>query len=71
MKNKDNRELVKGLAMLSQIGITFVVCMGIGVFLGRFLDNWLGTAPWLLFVFSLLGIAAAFKAVYDISKSMK
>ena len=71
MSNKDNRAFVRGLAMLSQIGLTFVVCMGIGVFLGRVLDDWLGTSPWLFFVFSLLGIAAAFKAVYDIANSMK
>jgi len=71
MGNKDNKELIKGLAMLSQMGITVVVCILIGVLLGRFLDGLLGTEPWLLFVFSLLGIAAAFKAVYDISKSIK
>ena len=66
MKNKDNKELAKGLAMLSQIGITVVVCIAIGVIAGRFLDDWLGTSPWLLLVFLLLGIGAAFKAVYDL-----
>jgi len=57
----------KGLAMLSQIGITVVVCIAIGFFLGRWLDGLLGTSPWLFLVFLLFGIGAAFKAVYDIA----
>ena len=57
----------KGLAMLTQIGITVLVCIAIGVFIGRWLDGVFGTAPWLFLVFLLLGIGAAFKAVYDIA----
>ena len=57
----------KGLAMLTQIGITVVVCIAIGFFLGRFLDDFFNTSPWLLLVFILFGIGAAFKAVYDIA----
>ena len=57
----------KGLAMLSQIGITVVACIAIGFFTGRWLDGLLGTSPWLLLLFILLGIGAAFKAVYDIA----
>jgi len=56
----------KGLALLTQIGITFVVCILVGVFLGRFLDGLLGTSPWLLLILSFLGVAAGFKAVYDL-----
>ncbi len=37
----------------------------IGVFLGRFLDKLLGTSPWLLLLFSLLGVGATFKALLD------
>ncbi|NLK39801.1 MAG: hypothetical protein GX303_06125 [Clostridiales bacterium] len=39
--------------------------MLIGVLIGRFLDNLLGTTPWLLLVFSLCGAGAAFKAIFD------
>jgi F0F1-type ATP synthase assembly protein I len=34
------------------------------------LDSLLGTAPWLLLVFSLLGAAAAFKSLIDMAKRM-
>ena len=60
-------EDVKGLAMLTQIGITVVVCIAIGFFIGRFLDGFFNTSPWLLLLFTLFGIGAAFKAVYDIA----
>ena len=65
---KRRRETVRGLSMISQISILMVACVLIGVFLGRFLDNRLGTTPWLLLVCSLLGVAAAIKAIYDMSK---
>jgi len=65
-KEKQHNELLKALSFFSQVGTTIVACIFIGVFLGRFLDNFLGTSPWLLLVFSLLGAAAAFKALYDL-----
>ena len=64
---KQRRELIRALSSLSQVGITMVVCVLIGVFLGKFLDDRLGTAPWLLLVCSLLGVAAAIKSIYDMS----
>jgi len=48
--------------------MTIVACIIVGVFIGRFLDLRLGTSPWFLLVFSLLGIGAGFKSVYDLSK---
>ena len=65
---KQRRETIRGLSMISQISVTMVACVLIGVFLGRFLDSRLGTTPWLLLVCSLLGVAASIKAIYDMSK---
>lgn len=65
---KQRKEILRALSMFSQIGITMVVCIVMGVFLGRFLDNWLGTTPWMLLIFAFLGAGAAFKSVYDMSK---
>ena len=67
--NKDDRrEFLRGISYLTQIAVNIIVCVAIGVFLGRFLDSLLGTSPWLLLVFSLFGVAAAFKSIYDLSK---
>jgi ATP synthase protein I len=32
--------------------------IAVGLLIGYFLDKWLGTGPWLLLVFSLLGAAS-------------
>ena len=73
-KNKRNplsrRALAKGLTLATQIAFLIIACVFIGVFLGVKLDNWLGTSPWLLLVFSLLGVASAFKSLYDLLKKM-
>jgi len=62
---------IAALSLLTQIGITIVACIGIGIFLGWFLDRLLGTSPWLLLVFTLLGIAAAFKSIFDFAKKIE
>ncbi|MCL2056553.1 MAG: AtpZ/AtpI family protein [Oscillospiraceae bacterium] len=60
------RELVRAMSLISQIGVTVAACLAIGVFTGRWLDGLLGTSPWLLIVFSLFGVGAAFKSLIDI-----
>ena len=64
-EKKQRKELMRAISFLSQIAMTIVGSVVIGIFLGRFLDNLLGTTPWLLLVFSLLGVAAAIKAIFD------
>jgi len=66
--NESRKEYLRALSFLGHIGITIVACIGIGVLLGRFLDNLLGTSPWLLLVFTLLGAAAGFKSIFDVMK---
>ena len=59
---------MRALSIFSHIGITMVVCVMVGVFIGRFLDSFFGTTPWLLLLFTFLGAGAAFKGMYDLSK---
>ena len=56
------------LSTFSQIAFMIVACIGIGVFLGRFLDDFFGTSPLLLIIFSFLGVGAAFKSLFDYAK---
>ena len=63
--NKERKEMMKAVSMLSQVGITILVCIGLGVFVGIALDRWLGTDPWMLLLFIFLGIVAAFKSLYE------
>ena len=65
-EKKQHNDFLKALSFFSQVGTTIIACVFIGVLLGRFLDDFFGTSPWLLLIFSLLGAAAAFKALYDL-----
>ena len=71
-KNNDDKnyrgELLRNLYMVSQMGVTIAACLIIGVLLGRFLDNTLGTSPFLLIIFSLLGAGAGFKSIFELAK---
>jgi len=63
-------DFARAFALLSQIGITIVACVAVGIFLGWLLDRLLGTGPWLILFFTLLGIAAAFKSIFDFAKKV-
>ena len=65
-ENKSN--LLKTLGVVSSMGISFVLAIVIGVFIGLQLDKWLGTGPWFFFIFLLFGIVAGFRNLYIITK---
>jgi len=64
-------EFLKAMSFFFQIGVTILACLAVGIFLGWFLDNLLGTTPWLLMVFSFLGVVAAFRSIFDFAKKIK
>ena len=55
-------------ARFASLGLEMGVAVAIGAGIGYALDRWLGTAPWLLLVFLLFGIAAGFKGVIDAAR---
>lgn len=46
------------------IGLHLVSATFVGLAMGYFLDLWLGTSPWLLVIFLLLGIVAGFRDIF-------
>jgi ATP synthase protein I len=38
--------------------------IAVGLFMGYFLDRLLGTAPWLLIILTLLGVASGFLSLF-------
>jgi ATP synthase protein I len=52
--------LVRQLGVLSGVGLTLVISTVLGFWGGYVLDRWLGSAPWLMLVGLLLGIASGF-----------
>lgn len=60
IKDKNVRE---SIASASVVGLNLVSATFVGLFLGWWLDKWLGTKPWLLLAFLLFGIIAGFRNV--------
>lgn len=59
----DREQRRSGLAVAT-VGITLVVSMAVGFWMGSWLDGRLGTYPWLTIVFFLFGLAAGFRELY-------
>lgn len=57
-------DTVRTLGALSTVGISFVLALVMGAWLGYLLDRWLGTSPWFFFIFFVIGLAAGVLNVY-------
>jgi ATP synthase protein I len=57
-------DTVRTIGALSTVGISFVLAIVLGVWVGWMLDKWLGTTPWMFFLFFILGLAAGILNVY-------
>ncbi len=64
---EDRRQLYKSLGFLSSLGISMVAATIIGLAFGYYLDQWLGTSPWLTMLFLVFGIAAGFRNIFVLS----
>ena len=60
----------RGLSLALRVGVELVAALVVGVGIGLLLDSWLGTAPWLLVVFFVLGAAAGLLNVYRVMAAM-
>jgi ATP synthase protein I len=58
MSEADRAKRGRAMGIAFRIATDLVAGVAVGGFMGWFLDRWLGTAPILLIVFLLLGIAA-------------
>lgn len=59
-----NKNLVNGLSMISQLGITMITPILICTFIGVFIDGWTQKSPLFTIIFILLGTAAAFRNLF-------
>ncbi len=53
-----------------RIAVELVAALVVGAVMGWLLDGWLGTRPWLLVVFILLGAAAGVLNVYRTAQEL-
>jgi len=55
-------------ARFSAVGLEMGIAVSIGYFAGTWLDDKLGTKPYLMLLMLILGIGAAFNAIYTAAK---
>ena len=64
----DKRQLMKSLSFLSSLGIAMVAASFIGLFIGVYLDKWLGTSPWMTLIWLGFGIASGFRNIFILTR---
>lgn len=69
-QGKEEQSVYKEVMNASSVGMAVVAGMVVGGFMGYFLDKWLNTSPWLLFVFLIFGFIAGIKnAIHFMKKA--
>jgi ATP synthase protein I len=66
MSEKRRLSDFRRLAELSSTALVLPSSIAIGLFFGYWLDKRLGTAPWLLLVFTLLGVVSGLLSLFRI-----
>ena len=69
--DNETKKLIKTLGYLSTVGLSMALAIGMGAYIGLYLDRKFGTRPWLFFVFFGFGVAAAFRNLYVMYKKAK
>jgi ATP synthase protein I len=64
----DKRQLMRSLGFLSSLGISMVASSFIGLFIGYYLDKWLGTSPWMTLIWLVIGIISGFRNIFILTR---
>ena len=67
-KNNENGNV---LSLAFRVAVEIVSAVGIGFGVGWLLDDWLGTNPWLMVLFVIIGFAAGVLNVYRMASGFK
>ena len=67
---EDKRKLYKRLMRYSAVGLEMGFAVAIGVAMGYYLDQYFNTSPWLILIFLMLGVVAAFRSLFSLMKDV-
>lgn len=62
-KSREKREILGALAMITQIGLAMMTCMGLSFVIGLYIDRLLGTKFWVM-IMLLIGIMASIRSLF-------
>lgn len=63
---KEKGERYRQVGLLAVIPMVLLAGPLIGFMIGNYLDNWLGSSPWLMIVFAILGAVAAVRQTMNL-----
>lgn len=64
MKQEDKRQLLEALGTVGNVGIGMVAAAAVGLFGGRYIDEWLDSSPWATVIGTLLGLISGLWSAY-------
>lgn len=70
-KRQERINTIRTLGVLSTVGFSFVLAVGLGALAGYWLDRWSGRSPLFFFLFTAFGIAGGILNVVRASKNLK
>ncbi|MBC8590087.1 AtpZ/AtpI family protein [Wansuia hejianensis] len=59
-KDKGYRDALKNITLITQIGFSIITPILIGVYIGKTIDDWIGTKGVFMIIFILLGTGGGF-----------
>lgn len=65
----EGRRQLQLAARFATAGLELAIAIVVGYFGGGFLDDWLGTGPYLSYVGLVLGIVAGFRNLFQLAKT--
>lgn len=71
MKNKNYKDTFKNLTLVSQIGLSVITPILLGVFVGQFIDKKAGTSGIFSIIFILLGTGGGFMNIFKLAKGKR
>lgn len=60
---RETRRAIRELAYYSSLGLQIALSIFIGLFMGVYLDRWLGSTPWLTLIGLGMGIIAGYRNI--------
>ncbi len=71
MRRAENREALRYLGLVSQVGLIMVGCVLGGLFIGLFIDRRIGRLGPFTIALTILGVAGGFWQVYRVIMKMQ
>ncbi len=67
---EEKRKFYRQFARISAIGLEMGLSVAVGLAIGYLLDRYLGTRPWLMVTFLILGVIAGFRSLFSLAREI-